>query len=112
MVENFGTDPKNIRAAIGPNIAQCCFETDADVPDAMIAALGDIAREHITQKGEKYYVNLKAINAQFLRRAGVEQVELSDACTACRTDLYWSHRRMGQQRGSQGAIIVCKGGRL
>ena len=112
MVENFGTDPKNIRAAIGPNIAQCCFETDADVPDAMIAALGDIAKEHITRKGDKYYVNLKAINAQFLRRAGVRHVELSDACTACRTDLYWSHRRMGQSRGSQGAIIVCKGGRV
>ena len=110
MTVHFGTDPKNIRAAIGPNIAQCCFETDRDVPDAMVAALGDMAKEHITKKGDKYYVNLKAINAQFLRRAGVEYVELSDACTACRTDLYWSHRRMGQQRGSQGAIIVCKGG--
>ena len=112
MTEHFGTNPADIRAAIGPNIAQCCFETDADVPDAMIAALGDAAKEHITAKGEKYYVNLKAINAQFLRRAGVRHVELSDACTACRTDLYWSHRRMGQQRGSQGAIIVCKGGRV
>ena len=52
------------------------------------------------------------VPADVLRRAGVEQVELSDACTACRTDLYWSHRRMGQERGSQGAIIVCKGGRV
>ena len=111
MIEAFGTKPENIRAAIGPNIARCCFETDADVPDAMIAALGDAAKEHITRKGEKYYVNLKAINAQFLHRAGVTHVELSDACTACRTDRFWSHRRMGQQRGSQGAIIVCKGGR-
>lgn len=110
MAENFGTDPANIRAAIGPNIAACCFETDADVPDAMIAALGDAAKQHITPKGEKYYVNLKAINAQFLHRAGVRHIDISDACTACRTDLYWSHRRMGQQRGSQGAIIQCKGG--
>ena len=110
MAENFGTDPENIRAAIGPNIAACCFETDADVPDAMIAALGDAAKQHITPKGEKYYVNLKAINAQFLHRAGVRHIDISDACTACRTDLFWSHRRMGQQRGSQGAIIQCKGG--
>ena len=110
MAEIFGTDPANIRAAIGPNIAACCFETDADVPDAMIAALGDAAKQHITPKGEKYYVNLKAINAQFLHRAGVRHIDISDACTACRTDLYWSHRRMGQQRGSQGAIIQCKGG--
>ena len=39
MAERFGCDPKNIRAAIGPNIGPCCFETDADVPDALIAAV-------------------------------------------------------------------------
>jgi len=108
MVRHFGCDPKNIRAAIGPNIAQCCFETDRDVPDAMVQALGDAAKAHIRPAGSKYYVNLKEINALFLRRAGVEQIALSDACTACRPDLFWSHRRHGPQRGSQGAVIVCK----
>ena len=108
MVENFGCKPENIHAAVGPNIAQCCFQTDADVPQAMIDALGDAAKAHIRTDGEKYYVNLKAINSLFLARAGVLQTELSDACTACRTDLFWSHRRHGAQRGSQGAIIVCK----
>jgi YfiH family protein len=108
MVEHYGCDPKNIRCAIGPNIGACHFETDADVPDAMIAALGDDARPFITQKGEKYYVNLKEINALFLRRAGVEQIEISTACTACDPRRYWSHRLVGAQRGSQGAVIVRK----
>jgi YfiH family protein len=108
MVEHYGCDPKNIRCAIGPNIGPCHFETDADVPDAMIAALGDDARPFITQKGEKYYVNLKEINALFLRRAGVEQIEISTACTACDPRRYWSHRLVGAQRGSQGAVIVRK----
>lgn len=108
MVEHYGCDPKNIRCAIGPNIGACHFETDADVPDAMIAALGDDARPFITQKGEKYYVNLREINALFLRRAGVEQIEISTACTACDPRRYWSHRLVGAQRGSQGAVIVRK----
>ena len=108
MVEHYGCDPKNIRCAIGPNIGACHFETDADVPDAMIAALGDDARPVITQKGNKYYVNLKEINALFLRRAGVEQIEISTACTACDPRRYWSHRLVGAQRGSQGAVIVRK----
>ena len=108
MAAQFGCQPENIRAAIGPNIAQCCFETDADVPDAMIAALGDAAKAHIQAEGEKFYVNLKAINGLFLQRAGVKHIEYSDACTACDTQRYWSHRRHGAQRGSQGAIIVCK----
>ena len=108
MVRQYGCDPKNIRAAIGPNIGFCCFETDRDVPDAMVAALGQEAEPFIRPNGSKYYVNLKEINALWLRKAGVENIEISDACTVCRPDIYWSHRVTRGQRGSQGAIIVCK----
>ncbi|MBQ8768654.1 MAG: peptidoglycan editing factor PgeF [Oscillospiraceae bacterium] len=109
MEAHFGAKPGDIRAAIGPNIGMCCFETDADVPEAMLAALGETARKHIRTKNEKYYVNLKAINAEFLRRAGVTHIEISDACTKCQNQRFWSHRITGAKRGSQGAIIVCKG---
>ena len=109
MEEHYGSRPENICAAIGPNIGQCCFETDADVPEAMIAVFGEAAKEHIRQQGEKYYVNLKELNALSLRRAGVESIAISSECTACRPDKFWSHRRVGSLRGSQGAIIVCKG---
>ena len=108
MTAYFGTRPEDVRAAIGPNIGACCFETDADVPQAMEAVLGEAAKAHIRRAGDKYYVNLKAINALLLERAGVKNIEVSELCTACRQDLFWSHRRVGQQRGSQGAIIVCK----
>ena len=108
MVKTFGCDPKNIRCAIGPNIGQCCFETDADVPEAMIAALGDSAKPFISQKGDKYYVNLKEINALFLKRAGVLTVDIATECTACESHRFWSHRVTKGERGSQGAIIVCK----
>jgi YfiH family protein len=109
MVENFGAKPENIRAAIGPNIGFCCFETDADVPNAMLEALGERAKEHIRFQNGKYYANLKAINGEFLRRAGVQHIEISDACTKCENTRFWSHRITGKNRGSQGAIIVCEG---
>jgi YfiH family protein len=108
MVREYGCDPKNIHAAIGPNISFCCFETDREVPDAMVEALGEDAKAFIRPSGEKYYVNLKEINALWLRRAGVEHIEISEACTSCRHDLFWSHRVTRGERGSQGAIIVCK----
>ena len=108
MTENFGCDPANIRAAIGPNIAQCHFQTDADVPEAMLEAFGEEAREFIRAEDDKYYVNLKELNALSLRRAGVRHIEISDACTACQPDRFWSHRVTKGQRGSQGAVIVCK----
>ena len=108
MVKEFGCVPGNIRAAIGPNIGFCCFETDADVPNAMADALGEEVRPYIRPNGEKFYVNLKEINALWLRRAGVKEIEISDACTVCQSDVYWSHRVTRGERGSQGAIIVCK----
>ena len=108
MVEAYGCKAENIRAAIGPNIAQCCFETDADVPQAMLDTYGNPAKEHIHAKGSKYYVNLKAVNAYALNRAGVKNIAISDHCTACMPSHYWSHRKMGQNRGSQGAIILCQ----
>ena len=110
MVENFGCDPKNVRAAFGPNIGFCHFETDADVPEAILAAYGEEANTWISKKGEKYFLDLKAINALALRRAGVRSIEISGDCTACRPDRFWSHRRVGNDRGSQAAIIVCEGG--
>jgi YfiH family protein len=110
MVREFGCDPANIRAAIGPNIGACCFQTDADVPAAMRKALGEEADAFITQKEEKYYLDLKRINAAFLQRAGVRQINIATECTFCQSDRFWSHRKTGGDRGSQGAIIVCKEG--
>ena len=110
MVKNFGCRPENIRAAIGPNIGFCHFETDADVPQAMRAAFGPEVDAWIEQRGGKYYLDLKQINALVLRRAGVKHIEISDACTMCQPDRFWSHRVTRGDRGSQGAIIVCKEG--
>lgn len=108
MQTELGCDPADIHAAIGPNLSVCCFETDADVPNAMLAAFGQAVSEYIRPAGEKFYVNLKEINAHALRRAGVKHVEISDQCTMCRHDAYWSHRYTRGLRGSQGAVIVCK----
>ena len=107
MVENFGCKPENIRAAIGPNVGMCHFETDADVPNAMLEAFGEEANAYIEKKGEKYFLDLKAINALSIRRAGVTHIEVSDACTMCQPDRFWSHRVTKGDRGSQGALIVC-----
>ena len=109
MMDAYGCRPENLCAAIGPNIAQCCFETDADVPQAMEKAYGAAANAFIRQKGDKYYVNLKEINALSLRELGIRSIEISTECTFCQHHRFWSHRITGGNRGSQGAIIVCKG---
>ena len=107
MMDAFGCDPANIHAAIGPNIGMCHFETDADVPEAMVEAFGDEVKQYMEKRGEKFFLDLKAINALILRRAGVKHIEISDACTMCEPHRFWSHRVTKGDRGSQGAIIVC-----
>ncbi len=107
----FGARPEDIRVAVGAGIGPCCFETHDDVPDAMRSAFGGGAEAHIRPKGEKWTVDLKGINAWRLREAGVreENIDVCTACTACRTDLYWSHRITGDRRGVQGALIALPG---
>lgn len=109
MTREYGSSPENIRAAIGPNIGFCHFETDADVPEALITAFGPEMKDFITPNGAKYHADLKAVNRWVLERAGVQQIEVSTECTVCQCDRFWSHRVTRGERGSQGAIIVCGG---
>ncbi len=106
MVKTFGSKPQNISAVIGPCISKCCFETHSDVPQAMVDALGDLANSAISPVGEKYMVDLKEINRIWLQKAGVTQVDICPDCTACQPDRFWSHRRVGDKRGSLAAMIV------
>ena len=104
----YGSRPGDIRAAIGPNIGVCHFETGEDVPAALRAAFGGEMETFIHPAGEKFKVDLKGVNARILANAGVSRVEISSECTMCSPDRFWSHRITGGLRGSQGGGIVCK----
>lgn len=111
MAHSLGSDPANIRAAIGPCISMCCFETSEDVKDAVEQALDGEASRYIDRRGEKYLIDLKGINSLLLERAGIqsENIDISPECTSCLSDKYWSHRATKGQRGSQAAVIMMKG---
>jgi len=107
MKDAYGTEPGQLLAAVGPCIGPCCFETDNDVPDAMRSALGSDANAYLEQRGAKWQVDLAGLNRQWLLRAGVAppHIDSCGLCTACRPDLFWSHRKMGSARGAQIAMI-------
>ena len=108
MEEVYGCNPADILAAIGPGICASCFETHEDVPNAMMASMGTSVLQHIQIKDNgKFSVNLKGINAQLLEMAGLreENISVCDECTACDTEKYWSHRKVGNNRGSMASAI-------
>ncbi len=111
MKERFGSREEDIFAAIGPSIGQCCFETDGDVPDALKDAMGNMADAFISRKGEKFHVDLKGANACLLRQAGVPKgnIDVSDECTMCLHEKYWSHRYTRGIRGSMASFIMVIG---
>lgn len=105
---SLGAEAKSIRAAIGPAIGRCHFETNNDVPDAVEAWLGDAEGLFDRRADGKTMVDLRAANARRLMQLGVpaENIDVSDECTFCSPDKYWSHRYTGGQRGSQAAVIM------
>ena len=108
MSDEFDCAPADTRAVIGPSISKCCYDTDSDVADALINRLADAAENCITAHETKFMIDLKEANHLLLRRAGVCDIVVSDECTSCRSDKYWSHRRTSGRRGSQAAIIIIR----
>ena len=106
-----GAKKENIRCALGPAIGPCCFETDDDVPEAISAWLGGETEGLFTRRADgKTMVDLRAANRRRLLQLGLaeEHIDVSEECTFCSHDKYWSHRYTKGQRGSQAAAIVLR----
>lgn len=108
MNRHYGSKPENIRAAIGQGIDLCCFETGPEVPQAVRELLGKDTESFIKPRGEKSMVSLKGVNRFLLERRGVSpsNIDVSDECTSCLSEKYWSHRVTRGERGVSGAFIM------
>jgi YfiH family protein len=84
-------------AAIGPGIGPCCYEVGEEVL-AAFAPLGD-------GLAEGRMLDLPAVAARLLERAGVRAVESAGICTSCNQDLFFSHRGSGGRTGRQAGLV-------
>jgi YfiH family protein len=90
---------KHVAAAIGPAIGPCCYEVRADVAEPFARRFG----RDVVAEGK---LDLWTAADRALREAGAASVERFDICTACNPGLFFSERRMGRPRGTQGVIAV------
>ena len=108
MIAEFGCNPEDIIAAIGPCICRNCYEVDTPVFDAFVDSGIDITDVFVEGCDDNHFMlNLVAANKNILLSAGIreENIDISDICTCCNADKLHSHRATGGKRGNLAAII-------
>ncbi|MGE5560019.1 MAG: peptidoglycan editing factor PgeF [Chloroflexota bacterium] len=103
----YGTRPSDLYAAIAPSIGGCCYEVDQAVTGQMrdYPWLPSVTRP--TRPGH-WLLDLWAANRLQLQAAGVPaaHITMSGLCTACHTDLFFSHRAEAGRTGRQAAVMM------
>jgi YfiH family protein len=128
----FGSEPRHMKAAIGPGIHSCCYEVGPEVREkfeSQFAYAADLFREvkesdpvrekypllflsarppgHTSMPG-KIFLDLVEANRRQLIDAGVaaKNIDASPLCTACRPDLLFSYRA---EKGVTGRMMGVAG---
>ena len=109
MVKTYDCNPQDILAAIGPALCQDCFEVDEDVAQKFLAANSSY-ETFMYRKGMKSYFDLRKIIELQLLDEGVvsSHIVCNPICTKCHEELFYSHRRMGVNRGVMASAILLK----
>lgn len=109
MKEEFGTNPCDVTACVGPSICQDCYEVGPEVIEQFKQAFDPCHHEILFygKQNGKYQLNLWEANRIVLMEAGVpeEQISLTDICTYCNPELLFSHRRCADKRGNLCAFL-------
>lgn len=117
MEENYKTNPKNLIACIGPGICEDCYEISLDLADKFkssfdIENISDIISNYHKDKfgNEHCQLNLWKANEILMIRAGIlrENISISNICTHCNSNLLFSHRKQGDDRGNLAAFLALK----
>ena len=107
MHDEFGTDPLDVRAAIGPAALGCCYEVGADVVEPFRAKFADADSLFTQTRGGHALVDLHEANRRQLVESGVapERVHALPLCTMCRPDLFFSYRQDRKLYGRTGRLL-------
>lgn len=111
MVNDYGSDTKDIICCVGPAISKCCYEIDKICYDEFVKAGNLNLGKIMTDKGNgKYMADLLETNKQILISSGIPEnnIIISDVCTKCNSDLLWSHRATNGHRGTMCAFMCIK----
>lgn len=112
MTEEYGCDPKDILAAVGPSICMDCYEVSEDV---ILKFKENFAQKYwkdlfYKKENGKYQLNLWKANEIIFKEAGIlpEHIAVTNVCTHCNSKILYSHRTSGNRRGNLAAFLALK----
>jgi len=110
MKTEFGSDPDDIYAAIGPSICKDHYEVSEAVAHAFRNAFGDDIHSVLYPGKEsgKYQLDLWEANRIMMIRSGIreDRIEVSGLCTYENPELLFSHRASMGKRGNMAAFLM------
>lgn len=110
MTALYGCRPEDMIAGIAPSIGPCCYEVDSQVADK-VKEVFPYWPELLMEKGNgKWQFNLWEANKRQLMDAGLQEqnIAVAEVCTACHSDLLFSHRADGGKSGRMAALLMLK----
>ncbi len=103
-----GADAKSICAAIGAAIHFCCYEVGEDFRESVTRLAGaDLTHEFIKEHNGTLHADVVGMNRHLLLEASIcaQNIDISELCTCCHPELFFSHRYSHGKRGTMLSVI-------
>jgi len=109
MEKEFGSKRSDIEAYIGVSICGDCYTVGGEVAELFQKEFPEATTQTEEQKAEDTcQLDLWQVNRIILEQAGVkpEHIVIGGVCTKCHSDVLYSHRVMGNDRGSLAGFLM------
>lgn len=106
MCEEFGSNPTDMFAVIGPSISMDAYNVGDELIDEFEKA-GFNAEEIFQLKNEKHHLDLWKANKNLLLEKGLkkENIEVSGRCTFTEHETFFSARKLGIKSGRMISVV-------
>ncbi len=105
MYQRYLSEPDGIFMAVGPSIRWRCYDVGYDVIEAVKKETGK--GDYFLKIGEKYFIDLATANMYQALALGIkkENIWISEECTYCLPEKYFSYRFSKGLSGRQYGLI-------
>ncbi len=108
MEEKFGSKPSDLIVGIGPSIGPDHYLVGGDVISDIKKAFPLKWNQILNNSPDGVKLDLWKANQLSLQKAGVTAIEISNICTGCHTDEWFSHRAENGRTGRFAAVVSLK----